>query len=105
MKSSPTLRKPLPLISFALHRIFKAVELCHKLKALRNGLSNFNNKPTEVTYELLTHGGKAFHKHRNQLIPFCPKEPLLFPHIQSNNERNPELFHDCDTSDMIQSDL
>ena len=49
--------------------------------------------------------GKTFHTHRNHLIPFYPKEPSLFPHIQMYIEQNPEIFHDFDSTDMIQNVL
>ena len=74
--------KPLPLNSFVLHRNFKQVQFSDKLKPLRNGPFKIINKPTDVTYELLTSEGFTFHTHRNHLVPYYPKEPLLFPHIQ-----------------------
>ena len=30
---------------------------------------------------------------------------MLFPHVQSNNEHNPEVIHGFEISDMIQSDI
>ena len=36
---------------------------------------------------------------------YHPQEPLLVPHIQPCNERNPEILQDFDTTDMIQHDL
>ena len=33
---------------------------------------------SDVTYELLSQDGSTFH--RNHLIPYYPKEPLLYPH-------------------------
>ena len=43
-----------------------------------------NSKITEVTYELLTQDRKTFQTHRKPLISICLKEPLLFPHVESN---------------------
>ena len=43
--------------------------------------------------------------HRNQLIPYYPKESLLFPHIQSYIEQNSEITHNCDVSEMIRNEL
>ena len=74
MQNSPSLDKSLPLNSFVSHRIFKSVQLTKKLKPLRIGPFMTINKPTEVTYELLTQEGKTFHTHRNQLIPYYCKE-------------------------------
>ena len=104
MQNSPILDKPLPLNSFVLHRSLKAVHFSHKLKSLHIGrFKNF--KTTEVMYELRTEDKKTFHTHRNHLIPYYPKDLLLFRHIQSKNEQNLELSHASDTSDMIQIDL
>ena len=63
------------------------------------------NKPTEVTYVLLTPGEKTTLTHWNHLNPYYPEEPLLFPHIQYYNEGYAENFHDSDTKDRYQNDL
>ena len=39
------------------------------------------------------------------MIPYYHKELLLFPHIQLYIEQKPEIFHDCDTTDIIRKDL
>ena len=80
--------KPLLLNSFALHPFFEAVQFSQKLKPLRNGLLKIIIKRTEVTYELLKQAGKTIHRHRNLLILYYPREPLLFPHIQSYIKHN-----------------
>ena len=69
MQNSPNLDKPLPLNSIVLHRNFGVVQFPDKLKPLRNGPFKLLNKPTEVTYELVTSDGKIIHTHRNHLIP------------------------------------
>ena len=97
MQKSHNQDKPIPLISFKLQRIFRVVQFSDKLKPLRNGPFEAFKKPRQVTYELLTQDGKAFHTQRNQLTPYYPKEPLLFSHIYSYNEQNLEIFHDSDT--------
>ena len=61
------------------------------------------NKPTEVTYEVLTLKEETFLTHRNHLIPYCPKAPLFFPHFQLYNEQIPIIFNDSDTTNMIQN--
>ena len=35
------------------------------------------------SYELLAQDGPRLHVHRNHLIPYYPKEPLLYPHVRS----------------------
>ena len=35
------------------------------------------------TYELLAQDGSTVHVHRNHLIPYYPKEPLLYPHLRN----------------------
>ena len=76
-----------------------------KLEPLPDGPCKIINYHTEVPYELLTQGRKTIHTQRNHLIPDYFNELLLFPHIQSGNEQNPEINHDSDRSDMIQNDL
>ena len=104
MQNLPNLDKPIPVNSVVLHRIFKALHFSDKLKPLRNGPFKKLNKPREVTHKLLTQDRKRFNTHRNLLVPHYPKEPLLFPHIESNNEQKSETFYDSDTSDIIQYD-
>ena len=105
MQNSPNLDKPLTLNSFVLHQIFHVVQFSHKLEPFHNGPFKITYKPTEVTYELLTQDGKTFHTHRNQEISYYPKELMLFPHIQSYNERKSEVNHYFDTSHMVPNDL
>ena len=88
MQISPNFDKPLPFNFFVL--------------PLRNGFFNVINKPTETTYELLTHDGKSFYTHTNHLILNYPKELSLFLHIQSYNEQNPGTENDCDRTVLIQ---
>ena len=38
---------------------------------------------SDVTHELLSQDGSTIHVHRNHLIPYYPKEPLLYPHLGS----------------------
>ena len=76
------------LNSFVLHPFFEAVQFSQKLKPLPNGLLEIIIKRTEVMYELLTQAGKSIHRHRNLLILYYPREPSLFPHIQSYIKHN-----------------
>ena len=36
-----------------------------------------------LSYELLSQDGSTFHIHRNHLIPYYPKETLLYPHLRN----------------------
>ena len=38
---------------------------------------------SDVTYALLAQDGSIVHVHRNHLIPYYPKEPLLYPHLRN----------------------
>ena len=37
------------------------------------------------------------------MIPYYPKVPSYYPHIETNNEQNLVTTHDSHTSDMIQN--
>ena len=75
--------KPLPLGTFVLKRNFTHVHFSDKLKPLRIGPYKILDRLSDVTYELLSQGGSTFHIHRNHLIPYYPKEPLLYPHLRN----------------------
>ena len=75
--------KPLPIGTFVLKRNFTHVQFSDKLKPLRIGPYKNLDKLSDVTYELLAHDGSNLHVHRNHLIPYYPKEPLLYPHSRS----------------------
>ena len=75
--------KPLPSGTFVLKQIFSHVHFSDKLKPLRIGSYKFLDRLSDVTYELLSQDGSAIHVHRNHLIPYCPKELLLYPHLRS----------------------
>ena len=85
--------------------VSKAVHLQDKLKPFCSDPFKNVNRPTEVTYELLTQKGKTFHTHGNHLIPYYPKELLLFPHIRLYNEQKFEITHDLDTTALVQTIL
>ena len=75
--------KPLPLGTFVLKRKFTHVHFSDKLKPLRIGLYKIWDRLSDVTYELLSQDGSTFYIHRNQLIPYYPKELLLYPHLRN----------------------
>ena len=75
--------KPLPIGTFVLKRNFTHVHFSDKLKPLRIGQYKIIDRLSDVTYELLAQDGSTVHVHRNYLIPYYPKEPLLYPHLRS----------------------
>ena len=75
--------KPLPLGTFVLKRNFTHVHFSDKRKPLRIGPYKILERLPDVTYELLSQDGSTFHIHRNHLIPYYPKEPLLYPHLRN----------------------
>ena len=75
--------KPLPIGTFVLKRNFTHVHFSDKLKPLRFGPYKIIDRLSDVTNDLLSQDGSTVHVHRNQLIPYYPKEPLLYPHLRS----------------------
>ena len=75
--------KPLALGTFVLKRNFTNVHFSDKLKPLRIGHYKKLDRLSYVTYELLSQDGNTFNIHRNHLIPYYPKEPLLQPHLRN----------------------
>ena len=75
--------KPLPIGTFVLKRHFAHVHYSDKLKPPRIGPYKILDRLSEVTNELLAQDGSTLHVHRNHLIPYYPKEPLLYPHLRN----------------------
>ena len=75
--------KPLPIGTFVLKRNFTQVHFSDKLKPLRIGPYKIIDRLSVVTYELLAQDGSTIRVQRNQLIPYYPKEQLLYPHLGS----------------------
>ena len=75
--------KPLPIGTFVLKRNFTHVHFSDKLKPLRIGPYKVIDRLSDVTYELLSQDGSTVHVHRNHLIPYYPKEPLVYQHLPS----------------------
>ena len=75
--------KPLHIGTFVLKRHFAHVHFSDKLKPLRIGPYKILDRLSDVTYELLAQDGSTLHVHRNHLIPYYPKEPLLYPHFRN----------------------
>ena len=86
----------LPFGTFVLKRNFTHVHFSDKLKPLGIRPYKILDRLSDVTYELLSQDGSTFHNHRNHLIPYYPKEPLLYPHL-----RNFMQFSDSLKTDIL----
>ena len=75
--------KPLLIGTIVSKRNFTHVQSSDKPKSLRIGPYKIIDRLSDVTYELLAQDGSTIHVHRNHLIPYYPKEPLLYPHLRS----------------------
>ena len=74
--------KPQPFGTFVLKRHSAHVHFSDKLKPLRISPYKILDRLSDVTYELLLLDGSTLHVQRNHLIPYYPKEPLLYPHLR-----------------------
>ena len=84
--------RPLDIGTFVLKRNFLHVHFSDKLKPLRIGPFKIINKISDITCEIVNQDGYTSHIHRNHLILYHPKEPVIFPFLQ---QYNPHLFIDC----------
>ena len=74
--------KPLPIGTFVLKRHFAHVHFSDKFKHLRIGPYKILDRLSDFTCELLAQDGSTLHVHFNHLIPYYPKELLLYPHLR-----------------------
>ena len=88
--------KQLPLNTFVIHTNFKPVNFSKQLKPLRIGPYKILNHLSEVTYELLSQDGSTFQTHRNHILPYYPKEPIIFPYIKHYHS-TPSQLNNPDT--------
>ena len=77
--------RPLDIGTFVLKRSFLHVHFSDKLKPLRIGPFQIINKMFDITYEIVNQDGYTSHIYRNHLVPYYPKEPLIFLFIQNYN--------------------
>ena len=75
------------------------------MKPLRIGPFKINNKISDITYEIVNRNGYTSQIHRNHLVPYYPKEPIIFSFIQqynpySNNDDNND--NDSNINDLIE---
>ena len=88
--------KELPLNTFVIHTIFKPVNFSKKLKSIRIDPYKLLIHLSEVTYELLSQDISTFQTHRNHILPYYPKEPIIFPYIK-HYLSTPSLINNLDT--------
>ena len=50
----------------------------------------------DVTYELLAQDDSTFHTHRNHIIPYYPKEPIILSHIQNYKNLSSSIINNPD---------
>ena len=77
--------------TFVLKRNFLHVHFSDKLKPLRIGPFKIINKISDITYEIVNQDGYTSYIHRNHLVPYYPKEPIIFPFLQ---QYKPHLLND-----------
>ena len=75
--------RPLDIGTFVLKGNFLHVHFSDILKPLRIGPFKIMNKTSDITYEIVNQDGYTSHIHRNHLVPYYPKEPLIFPFKQN----------------------
>ena len=92
--------RPLDIGTFVLKRNFPHVHFSDKLKPLRIGPFKINNKMSDITNEIVIQDGYTSHIHRNQLVLYYPKEPIIFPFIQQYNPYSNNI--DNDNNDSIE---
>ena len=68
--------------TFVLKTNFLHVHFSDKLKPLRIGPFKFIIKISYITYEIVSQDGYTSHNHRKHLVPYYPKEPIIFLFIQ-----------------------
>ena len=97
--------RPLDIGTFVLRRNFRHVHFSDKLKPLRIEPFIINNKTSDITYEIVNRDGYTSHIHRSHLVPYYPKEPLIFPFIQQYNpypNNNDNDNNDSNITDSIE---
>ena len=77
--------RPLDNGTFVLKRNFLHVHFSDKLKPLKIGPIKIINKIADIPYEIVIQDGYTSHIHSNHLIPYYPKEPIIFPSLQQYN--------------------
>ena len=96
--------RSLDIGTFVLKRNVLHVHFLDKLKPLRIGPFKIINKSSDITYEIVNQDGYTSHIHRNHLVPYYPKEPIIFPLLQQYNPHSiNNIYNDSDLNDPLQS--
>ena len=74
--------KQLPPNTFVIHTNFKPVKCSQILKPLRLGPYKILKQLPDVTSELMSQDGFTFQTRRNHILPYYPKEPVIFPNLR-----------------------
>ena len=90
--------RPLDIGTFVSKRNYLHVHFLDKLKPLRIGPFKIINKIPDITYEIVNQDGYTSHLHRNHLVPYYPKEPIISPFIQKYNPHSLDNNTDNNTS-------
>ena len=88
--------KQLPLHTFVIHTNVKSIKFSQKVKPLRLGPYKVPKHLSGVTYELMSQDGSTFQTHRNHILPYYPKEPVVFPYLKQYHS-TPSLIYIPDT--------
>ena len=86
--------RPIDISTFVLKRNFLHVHFSDKIKPLRIGPFKIINKTSDIFYEIGNQDGYTSHIHRNHLVPYYPKEPIIFPFIQKYNPHHTDNNND-----------
>ena len=70
------------------------------MKPLRIGPFRINNNISDITYEIFNQDGYTSHIHRNHLVPYYPKEPIIFLFIQQYNAHSNDDANDNNDSNI-----
>ena len=70
------------------------------LKPLRSGPFEIIGKISDITHETVNQDGYTSHIHRNHLVPYYPKEPIIFTFIQQYNLHSNDHENDKNTSNV-----
>ena len=96
--------RSLDIGTFVLKRNFLHVHFSDKLKHLRIGPFKIINKISDLTYEIVYQDGYTSHIHRNHLVPYYPKEPIIFPFLEQYKPHSIiDNYNDSDLNDPLQS--
>ena len=96
--------RSLDIGTFVPKRHFLHVHFSDKLKPLRIGPFKIINKISDITNEIVNQDGYTSQIHRNHLVPYDSKEPIIFPFLQQYNPHSiNNNYNNSDLNDPLQS--